>query len=132
MEHSRCRTSRPDPNVVCSGDGDARSACRKSRFTRKRGRHVCARDLLPSKAAIIRADDQETAIHRIAERDAVSRIPKRETIEERFRFMIRELKTPGLASITRFVDPRLLAFTNAQQERCVGINTMHVAKIQVR
>src|SRR5262245_37307938 len=132
MEDPRYRTAGCDPCMILPGDCDAAAACCERCLVRKSTRHIRSWNFLPGRAAIVCANHQETAVNRVAESDTVIRIPKRKRVEECCRLMIGKLQDPGCSSIGGLVDTRLFPFTDAQHIRGIGINTVHVAKIQIR
>src|SRR5437870_5429925 len=96
--------------MIAPEDRNTGSACRKRGLAWNRGRHARSRSFFPGGATVHRTDNEKPAIHRIAERDSVVGIPKRETIEECFRLMICKLKHPAHTAIVRLIDSGFIAF----------------------
>ncbi len=82
-------------------------------------------------AAIRSSQNHEPPIHRISQHDAMSSIPKANRVEKAFRIGIRELQSPALSRVTRFVNARLLALAAAEKIDNARVHRMHSAKIKL-
>ncbi len=84
----------------------------------------------PSGAAIRGHEDDELAIHRIAERDPVRGIGERHRIEEHLGVVIGELQRPVRAAVRGPVDPRRVAGTDAEHGRDASLAGIDVAEVE--
>src|SRR5207237_608016 len=81
--------------------------------------------------AVIRCDELEVALDRIAQRDAVLLIPKGDGVEEAIAVGVLELQGPGLAGIGRLVDARVFAGPGAEQVRRGVAERLDIAEIEL-
>ncbi len=84
----------------------------------------------PGRATVFRSKDCEASIYRIAKNDAMLPIREGEGIEKSFRVGIGEEQTPVAATIAGLIQAGLVAGPDAQQVRCVRIESHHRAEIQ--
>src|SRR6266481_6892744 len=130
MKHPRRRASRSEPDHMHARGGNAGPAGGKSAFIRQSRRHDSRMERVPGLA--IRGDDQgKSAIHRIANRDAVLLVPKGKAVVEGFGVVIGKLKSPVLPGIGGFVDARLLARSDAQRKSRAFAESLNIAEVQL-
>ena len=135
MENPRDFSSGGEPDVGITMNCDAASAGRKCAFTlycqRKCGGWYC----LPTFTTIFGCDQFESELARaigywVTDRDAMIVIPEGHTIEKAFRILVGKLHSPVFASINGLVDPRLLAWTSAQQVGDVSAESLDIAEVK--
>ena len=115
------------PSFIPSANDEASVTGRKRSLVRKRRRGVLPQ---PVPAAIPGGQNDELAIHRIAEQDAVPCIPKGHGIEKALGIRIRELEGPMGARIGGLVNARFVAGAAREQEDGAAIHGVYSAKIE--
>ena len=129
-KHTRDFAARPEPDIFTALYGNARTACRERSFASLRHGKLVRRNLFPHSTAVVGPEQDELAIHWIAQHDAVFAIPEGHAIEKAFWILIGVLQLPGLTRIRSFVNSRRLPGACAQQVRGRDTERLHIAEIQ--
>ena len=80
--------------------------------------------------AVVCANELKIALNRIAQRNAVSAIPKRHAIVKTLWIAVRELQGPGLPRIGRLVNARLIARPGRQQVSFIRAEGLQVTEVE--
>ena len=94
--------------------GEVRAARRERAFVRKRGWQSRGGRRRPGVAAVGGQQEDEASVDRIADRDAVPRVPEDHRVEERLLVAIDELRRPRLSAIAGLEDARRFARADAE------------------
>src|SRR6266853_2400141 len=129
MKHAGRRAAGAEPHIFLAERRDTRAAGGKSAFIGQRRRHLSYSYRSPA-CSVRSLDQRELAVHRIAHRDTMRRVPEGKAIVKSFGIFVGELQAPYLTAIGGLVDAGLLSRPDAQNERGVLVEGLDIAKIQ--
>src|SRR5260370_22308702 len=102
----------------------------KSALAGKRRRHLIARKLTPV-FTVGREEEQEFAIHGIAESQAFVWGPAAQGVQEEFLACISVLQLPGFVAVGRLVNARFFAFAARHHISVIGVERNDSAKVEL-
>ena len=134
-KHARLGSAaRCDPCIGCSLDCELRVARGERRFTRQHRWYPLRGDPPPGHATIDRREDLEAPVHRIAEGEAVLRIPEGDPVQKDPFRGITPYERPMPSAVDGAIDARLslLGGACARDDRHVRVERPYAAEIEAR